>query len=141
MRSRPRPLHKLAPRCQDLGEPGSGRPYDEVVRELVSAEGVWTSKPAANFITATVDPNNEAEGPDQVKLAGRVGKAFLAVRLDCVECHDDFLGGPWKQENFHELAAFFAPAEMSLTGVRDNPTNAHVVRYLGARPPGPFRNG
>jgi hypothetical protein len=116
----------------------ANRPYDALVRELVTAQGVWTSKPAANFITATVDPNNEAEGPDQVKLAGRVSKAFLAVRLDCVECHDDFLGGPWKQQDFHQLAAFFAPAKMSLTGVRDDPTNTHRVRYLGQHEPAPI---
>ena len=32
-------------------------PYDEVVRRLISESGVWTGKPAANFITATGNPN------------------------------------------------------------------------------------
>ncbi len=109
----------------------ANRPYDELVRELITAEGVWTLNPAANFLTVTVDQNNEEEGPDQVKLAGRVSKAFLGVRLDCVECHDDFLGDEWKQENFHELAAFFAEPEMSMTGVRDTVGREHRVRYRG----------
>ncbi len=111
----------------------ANRPYDELVRELISAEGVWTSKPAANFVTVTVDQNNEAEGPDQIKLAGRVSKAFLGVRLDCVECHDDFMGDRWQQTDFHQLAAFFAQSEMSMTGVRDNPERTHDYRYLGKR--------
>ncbi len=111
----------------------ANRPYDEIVRELITAEGVWTSEPAANFVTVTVDQNNQEEGPDQIKLAGRVSKAFLGVRLDCVQCHDDFMDGPWKQSDFHQLAAFFAQSEMSMTGVRDNPTNAYAYRYLGNR--------
>jgi hypothetical protein len=115
----------------------ANRPYDELVCELISAEGVWTSKPAANFVTVTVDQNNEAEGPDQIKLAGRVSKAFLGVRLDCVECHDDFMGDRWQQTDFHQLAAFFAQSEMSLTGVRDNPERTHDYRYLGKREAAP----
>lgn len=106
------------------------RPYDEIVRELVSAEGIWTSKPEVNFITVTVDPNNEDEGPDEQKLAARVSRAFLGVRIDCVQCHDDMFGTRWKQTDFHQLAAFFAPAEMSLTGLRDNSKREYHHKYL-----------
>ncbi|MCW5558629.1 MAG: DUF1549 domain-containing protein, partial [Verrucomicrobiae bacterium] len=109
----------------------ANRPYDEIVRELITAEGIWTSRPEVNFMTVTVDPNADEKELDPVKLAGRVSKAFLGVRLDCVECHDDFLGGPWKQKDFHQLAAFFAPSEMSLTGVRDNEARTYEHRYLG----------
>ncbi len=109
----------------------ANRRYDDIVRTLITAEGIWTSKPEVNFITATVDQNNEAEGPDQVKLAGRVAKAFLAVRLDCVECHNDFSGGDWKQSDFHQLAAFFVQSEMSMTGVRDDPSEHYEHRYHG----------
>ena len=108
----------------------ANRPYDEVVRAMITAQGIWTSKPEANFVTVTVDPNNDKEGPDEVKLAGRVSKAFLGVRLDCVQCHDDFLGGTWKQQDFHRLAAFFVQAEMSMTGVRDDTKKDYHYRYL-----------
>lgn len=107
----------------------ANRPYDEIVRALITAEGIWTSRPEANFVTVTVIPDSE-EGPDEVKLAGRVSKSFLGVRLDCVECHDDFMGGSWKQRDFHQLAAFFAQAEMSMTGVRDNLAKDYQYRYL-----------
>jgi len=102
----------------------ANRPYDLLVRRLIAAQGIWTSRPEVNFLTVTVDP-----GPNQVKLAGRVSRAFLGVRLDCVECHDDFLEGPWKQADFHQLAAFFAESELSLTGLRDDPTNRHFYQY------------
>ena len=108
----------------------ANRPYDQVVRELVSAEGIWTSNPQVNFITVTVDPNNKEEGPDEQKLAARVCRAFLGVRLDCVQCHDDMFGTRWKQSDFHQLAAFFAPAEMSLTGLRDDAKREYHYKYL-----------
>lgn len=107
------------------------RPYDEIARELISANGIWTSQPEVNFITVTVDQNDKKKGPDEVKLAGRVSRAFLGVRLDCVQCHDDFMGGSWEQKHFHELAAFFAPAEMSMTGVRDSKKKKYEFRYHG----------
>ncbi len=109
---------------------GKNRPVDAWVRELITAEGIWTTRPQVNFVTATVDQNNDAEGPDEQKLAGRVSRAFLGVRMDCVQCHDDFFGDRWKQKDFHQLAAFFAGSEMSLTGVRDRSERAYEYRYL-----------
>ncbi len=109
----------------------ANRPYDAVVKDLLTATGIWTSQPAVNFVTATVDQNNDDEGPDEVKLAARVSRAFLGVRFDCVQCHHDKFGDRWKQQDFHQLAAFFAGTGMSLTGVRDDPAKAYEFRYLG----------
>lgn len=109
------------------------RPYDELTRNLIDSHGIWTTQPEVNFITVTVDQNDKAKGPDEVKLAGRVARAFLGVRLDCVQCHDDLLNGKWKQSDFHQLASFFAPAEMSLTGVRDNTKLKYEFRYHGKK--------
>ncbi len=112
------------------------RAYDDLARNLITAEGAWTSKPEANFLTVTIDPNDKPEkgeepkGPDEVKLAARVTRAFLGLRLDCVQCHDDKFGDRWKQKDFHQLAAFFAQAEVKFTGVRDNETKDYEFRYL-----------
>ena len=103
-------------------------PYDQIVRKLITAQGVWTSKPEVNFLTATIDPNNDEEGPDEVKLAARVSRAFLGVRIDCVQCHDDMFGDRWKQQDFHQLASFFAGAEMSLTGLIET-EKSYEYRY------------
>src|SRR5262249_52957403 len=96
-------------------------PYDEIVRELLADEGIWTGKPAANFITATANPGN-ANQPDPVRLAGRTARAFLGMRIDCLQCHDDKLGNidlgdesnihSGTQANFHELAAFFGSTQL-----------------------------
>lgn len=105
------------------------RPYDQLVRQLIDARGIWTTQPEVNFITVTVDQNDQGKGPDPQKLARRVARGFLGMRLDCAQCHDDFLNDRWKQKDFHELAAFFGPARLSLTGVRDDPQRDYQVRY------------
>ena len=103
-------------------------PYDDVVRQLIAETGVWTSTPAVNFVTATFEAGG-SERIDPVKLTSRITRAFLGVRLDCVQCHDDMLDGEWEQTDFHEMAAFFAEAEITLTGLRDQ-SRDYRYKYL-----------
>ncbi|MBP6602863.1 MAG: DUF1553 domain-containing protein [Verrucomicrobiales bacterium] len=107
----------------------ANRPYDELVRDLISAEGLWTSQPETNFITVSVMQGKG--GPDEQKLAARSSRAFLGFSLDCVQCHDDKFGDRWKQEDFHQLAAYFAQADMTITGVREKKGINYETRYLG----------
>lgn len=114
-------------------------PYDQIVRELLSEEGIWTGKPATNFVTATINPG-AGNTPDPVRLAGRTARAFLGMRIDCLQCHDDKLGNVdlgdaenlhgGTQANFHELAAFFGSTQTGLVGVSDG-DKAYRVKYLG----------
>jgi hypothetical protein len=94
------------------------RPYDEIVRELITADGLWTDRPAVNFLTVTVDPG-DGNRPNANRLAGRVCRAFLGVRLDCAQCHDHPFERRWKQKTFQGLAAFFGQTGLSLTGIHD----------------------
>jgi Protein of unknown function (DUF1553)/Protein of unknown function (DUF1549) len=107
------------------------RPYDQLVRSLINSHGIWTTQPEVNFITVTVDQNQKPQFPDETKLAGRVSRAFLGVRLNCVQCHNDFLNHKWQQQDFHSLAAFFTPADLTLTGVQDNPRRKYEVKFHG----------
>jgi len=106
----------------------ANRPYDDLVQKLITSSGLWTDSPAVNFITATMTEDGE---PDEIRLAGRTTRAFLGVRLDCMQCHDDNLGGQWAQTDFHELAAFFSEAQMTALGLRDHP-RAYDYKYLDA---------
>jgi hypothetical protein len=108
------------------------RPYDRIVRDLVESKGVWTTNPAVNFVTVT---NEQGKGPDEKKLAAKISRAFLGVRIDCVECHDGKLGSPWKQSDFHQLAAYFGQAKFDFTGLRDDPRQQYKTRYLGETEP------
>jgi Protein of unknown function (DUF1549)/Protein of unknown function (DUF1553) len=89
-------------------------PYDEIARKLIHSDGIWTDKPAVNFVTVTYDP--EKKYVDAERVAGRVARAFLGVRIDCAQCHDHPFA-PWKQANFQGLAAYFGHVTSGITGV------------------------
>ncbi len=105
------------------------RPYDQLVRKILTDEGLWTDTPAVNFYTRAI-PDEDNSRPDPVLLAGRTSRAFLGMRIDCLQCHDDFLGtinlgSPQAltggtQVDFHALAAFFSQTRNSLLGIRDD---------------------
>ena len=115
------------------------RPYDELVQELITVDGLWTDSPAANFLTVTIDQNGDNQ-PDETRLAGRITRAFLGIRIDCLQCHDDkldqiVLGDSDQQRtglqsDFHQLAAYFGSVENSLTGIQDKSTQEYHVKYL-----------
>jgi Protein of unknown function (DUF1549)/Protein of unknown function (DUF1553) len=92
------------------------RPYDAVVRDLVADQGLWTDHPATNFVSVTF--SEDTKSPDPERLAARVSRAFLGVRIDCAQCHDHPFQ-PWKQADFRGLAAFFGGVYSSLRGIRD----------------------
>jgi hypothetical protein len=116
------------------------RPYDQLVRDLVTAEGLWTDEPEVNFLTATFDSNGGQ--PDPIRLAARTSRAFLGLRIDCLQCHSDFLGNvslgdiddprEGLQSDFHQLAAFFTSAKTSgLQGVQSGDVD-YQYKYLNA---------
>ncbi|KAA5546988.1 DUF1549 domain-containing protein [Roseiconus nitratireducens] len=118
----------------------AGEPYDKIVRELVTAEGLWTDQPEVNFLTVTFDSNDGQ--PDPIRLAARTSRAFLGMRIDCLQCHNDFLGNvnlgdvteprEGLQSDFHQLAAFFSSAKTNgLQGIRTGDADYHY-QYLDA---------
>ena len=117
--------------------------YDALVRKLLTEEGLWTDSPAVNFVTTTSDPNQDNK-PDPVKLANRTSRAFLGMRIDCLQCHDDRLekiqlGDPQaprlgEQRDFHQLAAFFSDVGNSIAGIRDRPAaKGYQYQFLGGQ--------
>jgi hypothetical protein len=115
-------------------------PYDQMVRKLITAQGLWTDKPEVNFLTATFDSNEGS--PDPIRLAARTSRAFLGLRIDCLQCHNDFLGNvnlgdvneprEGMQTDFHQLAAFYSSAKSSgLQGVKSGEVE-YNYKYLDA---------
>ena len=107
----------------------ANRKYDKIVKQILTEEGIWTDKPSVNFFTRTILQDEDETRPDPVLLAARTSRAFLGMRIDCLQCHDDFLGtinlgsldelSGGTQRDFHALAAFFSEMENSLLGIRD----------------------
>ncbi len=103
------------------------RPYDELVRELIASDGIWTEKPATNFVTVTYDP--EAKMPDAQRLAARTARTFLGVRIDCAQCHDHPFQH-WKRNDFQGLAAFYGQTRSGFTGIHDDKSITYEVENL-----------
>lgn len=83
----------------------SGAGWDEITYRIVTATGKVGDNPAATFIGF--------HSGDRSRLAGETTRVFLAVQIQCAECHDHkFIDMPRK--TFHELAAFFARTEAKL---------------------------
>jgi hypothetical protein len=102
----------------------AGEAYDRVVRHLIADNGLWTDTPAVNFVTVTINPG-DGNRPDPNRLAARVSRALLGIRIDCAECHDHPFEA-WKQSDFEGLAAFFGGTRQSLRGIRDMPGEFEV---------------
>ncbi len=74
-------------------------PYNELVTELLQAEGDATQSGPALFFTAwELKPE---------KLAASTSRAFLGMQVQCAECHDHPFD-QWSQKDFWGYAAFFA---------------------------------
>ncbi len=74
------------------------RPYDELVRELVTSTGSTFQNPAANFYRVNSDPKMAMEKTTQL---------FLGVRMVCAQCHDHPFER-WTQNQYYQLSSFFA---------------------------------
>jgi hypothetical protein len=74
------------------------KPYDQFVRELVTAQGsTWRNGATVIF----------RDRPDPVEIGASVSHLFLGVRLECAKCHHHPFE-VWGQDDFFGFAAFFA---------------------------------
>lgn len=78
----------------------NNQPYDKLVSELLLAEGrAQQGGPLLFFTAQKLQPE---------EIARQTSRAFLGVRMDCAQCHDDFFDSRWKQRDFWAYAAFFS---------------------------------
>lgn len=78
----------------------SNKPYDQMVREILSADGSDArTRPAARFYL-----DREGE-PNQITKD--ISRLFLGMNLQCAQCHDHPLVDAYKQEHYYGIFAFF----------------------------------
>ncbi len=75
-----------------------GRPVDEFVRAIVTAQGSTFTEGPANFYRVGRTAEDWAETASQV---------FLGVRMQCAKCHHHPFE-KWSQDDYYGMAAFFA---------------------------------
>jgi hypothetical protein len=74
------------------------KPIDEMVREIVTAEGSTFTEGPANYYMVARTPGDWAETTSQL---------FLGVRIGCAKCHHHPFE-KWSQDDYYGMAAFFA---------------------------------
>jgi hypothetical protein len=74
------------------------KPYDKMVRELLTAEGSCYQNPAVNYLRVLREPG---------KITEDVSQTFLGVRFNCNKCHDHPFE-KWTQNQYYEFGAYFA---------------------------------
>ena len=75
------------------------RPYDEVARERIAAQGY--SAPTRHYLPYLQIPPPE-------NMMGEEVRVYLGRRLDCAQCHDHPYE-EWTQDQFWGMTAFFGP--------------------------------
>lgn len=83
------------------------KPYDQFVREIVTAQG---STYREGNVTLYRDRRDPAE------LTTITSQLFLGIRLDCAKCHHHPFE-VWGQEHFYSFAAYFAQLDRKGTGL------------------------
>jgi hypothetical protein len=109
----------------------SNVPWNEVVYELVSAEGTPEQNPATNFLLAHL--NNDA-----VPATAMTARLLLGLQVQCTQCHDHPFQND-KQNCFWELKSFFQQTEMASSkratamGGADSPVAMTAIPELVSR--------
>lgn len=73
------------------------KPYDQFVREIVSASGEATTNPAVVWYREVNEVNEQVEDTAQL---------FLGLRIQCARCHHHPFE-KWSQNDYYGFAAFF----------------------------------
>jgi hypothetical protein len=91
-RLQPQPFHEWL--AETFNE---NKPWDRMVRELLTASGNLEKSPAVTYFLAN-------ESVD--KITDNVTKNLLGLQLQCAQCHNHPFTG-WKQTEYWGMAAFF----------------------------------
>lgn len=76
----------------------TNKPIDQLVRELLSAQGGNFTEPAVNFYVAE---------PNPLQMAENVAQVFMGIQLKCAQCHNHPFER-WTMDDYYSFAAFFA---------------------------------
>jgi hypothetical protein len=79
------------------------RPYDVMVRQILTATGSNREHPEASYFKALRDPTQICETSTQL---------FFGVRFNCNKCHDHPFER-WTQDDYYGLAAWFAQVRLT----------------------------
>lgn len=99
------------------------KPYDQFVRELVTAQGsTWHNGAAVLF--------RDRRSPDEITTL--VSQLFLGIRLECAKCHHHPFE-KWSQEDYYSFAAYFAKLKHKGTGLSPPISGGEEIIFSGEK--------
>ncbi|MEM0968749.1 MAG: DUF1549 domain-containing protein, partial [Verrucomicrobiota bacterium] len=102
----------------------SNTPYDQFVREIITASGSNKTNPAASYYKILRNPEDLVENTTHL---------FLATRFNCNKCHDHPFER-WNVDNYYQTAAYFS--QVSRTRDKEHAAKANIggTAVEGAKP-------
>jgi Protein of unknown function (DUF1549)/Protein of unknown function (DUF1553) len=99
------------------------RPWNEIVYDLVSAEGRSDENGAVNYLLAQMATRDE-----MVLATSKTTRLFMGLQLQCAQCHNHPFD-PWKQAQFWELNSFLRQTRPVEHRRFDRATGQRVTDY------------
>ena len=97
------------------------KPYDQFVRDLLTAKG-------STFRNGAVTMFRDRRSPDELTML--VSQLFLGIRLECAKCHHH-PNEVWGQDDFYGLAAYFSKVARKGTGISAPISGSEEFIYAG----------
>jgi hypothetical protein len=113
-RSDERALLVSGPFVQFMSEAlNANRPWDQIVTEIITAQGDVLENGATALIMA------QQGRPEEI--VSEVSRIFMGIQIQCAQCHNHPTER-WEREQFHQLAAFFPRVAVRPDRSKERPT-------------------
>ena len=83
---------------------GQNRPWNEIVFDVVSAEGHFEKNGEVNYLLAQMTARDDA-----VQATAKTTRLFMGIQVQCTQCHNHPFND-WKQDQFWSFNSFFRQA-------------------------------
>lgn len=103
----------------------SNRPWDEIARDVLTAQGNSGDNPAIGYYVVTLGESSSAA---QSEVVASVAQALLGTRIGCAKCHNHPLE-KYTQDDFYHFAGFFT----RITFDRKEPSKGATTLTVGCR--------
>ncbi|MGL4423196.1 MAG: DUF1549 domain-containing protein, partial [Gemmataceae bacterium] len=99
----------------------ANRPWDALVRDVLTATGNSSEHPAIGYYIVTVGEQRHGENSEAPES---VAQAFLGTRIGCAKCHNHPLER-YTQDDYYHFAAFFSRVKFDRKESKQGPTHLH----------------
>jgi hypothetical protein len=98
------------------------RPWDELVRDLLTVTGETDTQPAVGYYIVTVGEERESH---RSPLVASAAQTFLGTRIGCAQCHNHPLER-YTQDDYYHFAGFFSRVRLDRKDPKMGPTKLTV---------------